>query len=117
MARPALGRQARTVVGSTKISALEKEILEQRYGTVHAGLRIALDQLVTQPVKRSKKANFSEKSEPIPTPVEAPAGVVPCRIHRHYKVVRRWVDRGQEWTLKRCEDCGFENTVLDHGHA
>lgn len=122
MPRPALGRQARTVVGSTKITAIEKDLLEKQYGTVHAGLRVALNAYLAgegsvkkAPAKKKLKEVPEPAQVPVPEPAAVAEGVVPCRIHRNYKVIRRWVDRGQDWTLKRCADCGTEVTVLDHG--
>lgn len=119
MGRPSLGQQAKTIRVTTKISAREKALLEARYGTVYAGLRAALEKELAQPAKRKKSAPKEEVPAPVvdvvPEPVEPAAGVVRCRVHKNYRVVRRWVDRGQEWTLKRCADCGTEVTVLDHG--
>jgi hypothetical protein len=118
MGRPSLGQQAKTIRVTTKISAREKAALEAAHGTVYLGLRAALDAYLVQPQRKKKPKAPVVPAEPVqqvPEPVAPAAGVVPCRIHRSYRVVRRWVDRGQEWTLKRCEDCGTEVTVLDHG--
>jgi hypothetical protein len=122
MGRPALGDAARNVVGSTKVSKIEERALIERYGTVHAGLRAGVDLLMTQnaPRKRPKKGSTAAAvaelaAEWAEVEAEAPTGVVPCRIHRNFKVTRRWVEKGQDWTTRRCADCGHEVSRPDHG--
>lgn len=115
MGRPALGQAARNQTGSTKVSANEQRVLIARYGTVHAGLRAALDQLLGQPAPVKKRKKSAPEMAVAASEVDAPAGVVPCRIHRNYKVIRRWAESGVDWTTRRCQDCGFEISRPDHG--
>jgi hypothetical protein len=118
MVRPSLGDAARNKVGSTKVSAIEERALIERYGTVHSGLRAALDQLLAQqaPAKRKKRsAPEAAVAAAIETPA-VPAGVVtPCRIHREFKVVKRWAEQGVDWTTRRCTVCGHEVSRPDRG--
>lgn len=116
MGRPPLGKAGRTKVGSLKLTQLEEEALVAVYGTVNAGLRVAVDQLLVSKVHRTRA-----KASSVPQPAtEKPAAsleqvsVPRCRIHPEWKVVHRWVDRGQEFTRKRCTTCGFEVEGLDH---
>lgn len=120
--RPSLGRSGRTVPGSTKLTAIEAEILKARHGTIHSGLRAALDAYLTDVGSKPHKVKATKATKKVsPIVLEVPAAVPPveaparCRVHRNYRVINRWVDRGQQWTTKRCEDCGFELTALDHG--
>lgn len=118
MVRPSLGDAARNRTGSTKVSRTEERVLEARYGTVHSGLRVALDALLAQqpaPKKRKKSPGEAAIAAAVETPV-VPAGVVaPCRIHSDFKVIKRWAEKGVDWTTRRCGVCGFEISRPDRG--
>ncbi len=120
MGRPPLGDSGRTKTGSTKLTRREVDELERRYGTVHSGLRAAVDSLLHAPsagkaTKRPKTVKAAVAESPSLPAGPTPQAVAPCRIHRAYKVVDRWFDKGQEWSRKRCADCGTEVVVPDHG--
>lgn len=113
-----MGSAARNRTGSTKVSKIEEEVLVARYGTVHSGLRAGLDLLLAQPAPAKKRKKSAPSTPPpvvvIPV-VEGGTTVTPCRIHREFKVIKRWADHGQDWTTRRCTVCGFEVSRPDHG--
>jgi hypothetical protein len=96
MARPPLGRKAKNVTGTTRLSEVEVDWLKERYGSVGRGLRAALDGLIALEAPPTKAA-----------PVEDGAAAT----GKHY--CRTWIDEekafshGQLVTLsKTCAECG-----------
>lgn len=137
MGRQALGRHGRTRVGSLRLTQIEVDELTAQYGTVAAALRVAVDGLLAQKsVGRAKKRPTKAQrtsARPVEAardpetagqeaktgsgevetgPIDPPAR---CRIHREYKVVRRWVENGVQYTEKRCGACGHLSTGVDRG--
>lgn len=99
MGRPSLGKSARTRTGSTKISRAEESALEARFGTVHRGLRVALDQLLAGGSVVVDVGGAREDAEK------------QCRIHDEWVEEERWYDQGLEMVRKRCTVCGY--TTVD----
>lgn len=96
MARPPLGRKAKNVTGTTRLSEVEVDWLKERYGSVGRGLRAALDFLIDVEVPKATAV-----------PVTAPDGP----SGRHY--CRTWVDEQKEFShgqlvtvAKTCAECG-----------
>lgn len=97
MARPPLGRKAKNVTGTTRLSEVEVDWLKERYGSVGKGLRAALDLLVAESVP-------TVHAQPVPEAREKPTG-------RHY--CRVWIDERKEFShgqlvtvSKTCAECG-----------
>jgi hypothetical protein len=84
------------ITGSTKISRVEEAALESAYGTVHRGLRVALDQLF---VGGSVLVDVGGRREDVPE----------CRIHPAWEEKARWFDQGVELVRKACTVCGHES--------
>ena len=92
-----MGDSARVRVASTKISKIEERALRERYGTVHKGVRVAIDRLLQLPTGESLSAAVSAVREDAPTP----------HRHREWTEISRWYDQGTEYVRKVCT-CGFE---------
>ena len=103
MGRPSLGAAGRTVRANTKISANEERALVARFGTVHKGLRAALDAyLGVQAGPKSKIEHIVATQDTLGQPA--------CRVHRSYREVRRYFEQGTEYVEKECADCGTRTT-------
>lgn len=96
MARPPLGRKAKNVTGTTRLSEVEVDWLKERYGSVGKGLRAALDGLIEREVPAAKAVPIEDDAPP---------------TGKHY--CRTWIDEekafshGQLVTLsKTCAECG-----------
>lgn len=105
--RPPLGDVARTVTGTVKVSEREKKYLRRKYGTVSAGLRAALDNLLpdsvnhpTRTVRPTKVINtqnvlFSDKK---------------CE-HPGWTVIGRGTVT--KTIIKKCRSCGERRTETE----
>lgn len=126
-----MGDQARTLQKGTKISREEMRWLEGLHGSVHAGLRVALDRYKVQVLSASDDAATDaylealdaravQLTEPAPVKVKRvpaePRPVVPvdddgtpirCRIHRAWDIIDEFYDKGVAMREKRCTACGF----------
>lgn len=104
MGRPSLGAAGRTITGSVKISANERRALEVRAGTVHAGLRNAIDAYLgvhNRTAKTEEQVHLQETLDGVSTK---------CRVHRSWVELRHFYDKGDQFVERRCADCG-ETTV------
>lgn len=116
MGRPPLGNAGRTVTGSTKLTADESAWLVQRDGTVHRGLRRALElyQNTNGVLMRIPDSTSAQ-------PTTVPRGTVHtqepltgrCRIH-DYGDPRVFMDKGQTYAEKTCRTCGYTTTGVAH---
>lgn len=84
MARPSLGRQARTVTATVKVTEAEALALAAEHGSVGRGLRALLDGVV-------------------PSRGASPR----CRIHRNYSEPQVSNLNGVRTITKTCQDCGY----------
>lgn len=116
MGRPPLGNAGRTITGSTKLTADESAWLVQRDGTVHRGLRRALD------LYRNTNGVLAIAPDPISAqPSKVPVGTIHtqepltsrCRIH-DYGNPRVFMDKGQPYAEKTCLACGYVTTGVAH---
>lgn len=117
MGRPRLHEHARTVNASLKITAVEKSALVDAYGSVHKGLRAALDAALTGTPPRKKRTTRRTKApappvvEPTATEVEhQPTLTAPCRVHQAYTETSREISHGMLYITKTCGDCGHVTT-------
>lgn len=97
MARPPLGRKAKNVTGTTRLSEVEVDWLKERYGSVGKGLRAAVERLIGGEIP-------AVADEPAVQEPGKPAG-------RHF--CRTWVDEEKEFShgqlvtvSKTCAECG-----------
>lgn len=90
MPRPSMGRSARTVAVTVKISQDEQQALRLAYGSPAKGLRHLLDQNMIAPAR--------------PTPGRKSGR---CRIHRNWGEPTEVIDRGSRTISKICQDCGY----------
>ncbi len=93
---------SRTVVANTKISKNEQATLVARHGSVHAGLRTALDEMVDKHAKPQGDVLVFTQD----TLVETGR----CRVHKSYREIRRYYELGVEYVEKECADCGTRTT-------
>lgn len=54
--RPPLGDAGRTITATVKLSKLEQAYLKRRYGTMSAGLRVALDEMLPDSINTPGRA-------------------------------------------------------------
>lgn len=94
MPRPSMGRSARTVPVTVKVSQDEAQALRIAHGSPAKGLRALLDQNLTAPAR---------------VPQGRPGGR--CRIHRNWSEPTERVDRGTRTITKTCQDCGYVATT------
>lgn len=93
MPRPSLGRQARKVSATLRITRIEEEWLVENYGTVGTGLRHALDTLIARDVPTVT-----------PEPIEEGKSRHLCRVFvdEQYEYVRGT----PTLVSKTCGECG-----------
>lgn len=94
MPRPSMGRSARTVPVTVKVSEDEAQSLRLAYGSPAKGLRALLDQNLIAPAR---------------APKARPGGR--CRIHRNWSEPDERTDRGTRTITKTCLDCGYVATA------
>lgn len=113
MGRPPLGNSGRTVTGSTKITLTERDELVTRNGTVHRGMRKALDlYLNTYGGIRPALADAARQSRELPDEAgtshsQATLTTLCSPIHRGMAETRRWLDKGMTYVERTCSDCGL----------
>lgn len=110
MSRQSLGEAGRTLMGSTRITGYEKKHLKRKYGTVAAGLRAALDQMlpdsVNHPGRAVRPKNVLAQSETLFSDKTSCGPLV--TDHPGWNVVGRGIRTNT--VIKRCRVCGHQVT-------
>jgi hypothetical protein len=96
MPRPSMGRSARTVAVTVKVSQDEAQALRIAHGSPAKGLRALLDSSGTTP---GRAATASPR----------PGGR--CRIHRRWSEPTESLANGVKTIQKTCQDCGYVATT------
>lgn len=89
--RPTLGRRARTLSVSVKLSQSEKEALAETYGTVYAGLRAGINLAL----------NIGGEVDATPTKK-------PDHLHARGELLRTEYQSGSPVKIYKCRSCDKE---------